>query len=217
MATAAMRISRERKALLSQYATAAVNLYGVISVPEFVDVFNHYETVKTSQEEIELALRRVARTDDVEYSLHNNILTGPEFQPDFDDYEENVADIRECQKGKPRYLPDKNEFLRYEDCLYFEPKKPYEDLKAYILKHKLTDNGEGLDGIDGDLIDLREMIQSDADVRDYMDYFTEAGYVFSDLSELREFVQMITIVSNNTRIYENSGFTPHELSQNKWF
>lgn len=43
MATATMRISRERKELIAKYATAAVFLYGVISIDVFVSVFNHYE------------------------------------------------------------------------------------------------------------------------------------------------------------------------------
>jgi hypothetical protein len=154
------RISGARKRLLSKYATAAGFLYGVISVSEFVEVFNHYEDEKTDAGEVGLALERLSRTDDVEYSFYENYILGPDFLPDFPEDLENMRTVRTEQKGKPRYLPDKDEFLRYIDPGYREPEKPYADLKAYILKHRLTVK-EGLDGVDGDLIDLHEMVQSD--------------------------------------------------------
>ncbi len=211
MATTTMRISRERKELISRYATAAVNLYGVISVEEFVDVFNHYEEARTTSEEALLALKRLAKTDDVEYSISGGIISGPEFQPVFDDYEDKVEAIRASQKGKPRYLPGKEEFLKYIDATYREPEKPYSDLKAYILKHELTTRGEGIDGVDGDLLDLRDMIQFGVKFTDEFDYFTKCGYKFKGMEDLNEFAQLVMNAHNNTRMYDNNGFTPNEI------
>lgn len=205
------RISRERKNLISHYATAAVCLYGVINVGEFVDVFNHYENAYTTSKEALLALERHAKMDDVEYSIAGGIISGPEFQPDFDDYKENVVSIRAEQKGKPRFLPSKEEFLKYVEFCYLEPKEPYADLKAYILKHKLTVHGEGIDGIDGDLIDLHEMIQFGVSTTSVYDCFTERGYQYKNMRVLDDFAQLIMNVHNNTRMYDNNGFTPYEL------
>jgi len=67
---------------------------------EFVEVFNHYEEAHTTAEEAFLALTRLARTDDVEYTVFRGIISGPDFQPDFDDYEDNVKEIRKAQRGK---------------------------------------------------------------------------------------------------------------------
>ncbi len=211
MANTTIRISRERKELIARYATAAVFLYGVISVDEFVGVFNHYEESRTTSEEALLALKRLAKTDDVEYSISGDIISGPEYQPDFDDYEENVKSIRVNQKSKPRYLPDKEEFLRYVDSAYREPEKPYTDLKAHILKYKLTTRGEGIDGVDGDLIDLHEMIQLGVGSTDEFDYFTKRGYKFKGLDDINAFAQLVMNAHNNTRMYDNNGFTPNEI------
>lgn len=211
MASTTIRISRGRKELIAKYAAAAVFLYGVISVDEFVSVFNHYEEAHTTSEEALLALKRLAKTDDVEYSIAGDIISGPEFQPDFDDYEENVKAIRASQKSKPRYLPDKEEFLRYVDGAYREPEKPYADLKAHILKHKLTTRGEGIDGVDGDLIDLHEMIQFGVGSTDEFDYFTERGYKFKGIDDINEFALLVMNAHNNTRMYDNNGFTPSEI------
>ncbi len=168
------RIKRDRKELLSRYATASVFLYGVISVDEFVEVFNHYEDVKTDPEEAVLALRRLEKTNDVEYSVFKDIISGPAFQPRFMDYEENVSSIRQRQNGKPRYLPEKEEFLRYETGDYTEPLKPYADLKAYILKNRLMER-RGLKGVDGILIDLKEMIHEVSMLLECLKLFLQDG------------------------------------------
>ena len=207
-----MRISRVRKELLAKYATAAGFLYGIIGVADFVDVFNHYEDDKTTAQETCLALERFARTEDVEYSLYDDCIYGPDFQPDFPDDLENARIVRSHQKGKPRYLPKKEEFLRYFAPDHREPEKSYADLKAYILKHKLSVK-EGLDGIDGDLIDLHEMIQSDVHTADILQSFIDRGYALHDLNAINDFVQKLTGVINNTRLFENNGFTPLELHE----
>ncbi len=211
MAATTIRISRERKELISKYATAAISLYGVISANEFVKVFNHYEEAHTTKEEALLALIRLARTDDVEHSVFGDIISGPEFQPHFDDYEDNVKEIREAQRGKSRYLPSKEEFLKYLDFAYREPEKPYAELRAYIMKHKLCPRGEGLRGVDGDLIDLHEMIQYGVSNRNELDYFNDAGYRYKDLDEAQEFFNLVTNVHNHTRMFHNNGFTPYEI------
>ena len=207
----AIRISRERKELISQYATSSINLYGVISADEFVEVFNHYEEVRTTREEALLALTRLAKTDDVDYSVSGDIISGPEFQPDFDDYKDNVEAIRDAQRGKPRYFPSKEEFLKYVDGIYREPEKPYADLKAYIMKHNLSPRGEGLDGVDGDLLDLHEIIQFGVEPSDEIELFTSAGYQYKDLDEANAFFQLVMNAHNHTRMYDNNGFTPNEI------
>ena len=219
-ATSKMRISRERKELISKYATAAVSLYGVISANEFVKVFNHYEEAHTTQEEALLALTRIARTDDVEHSVFGDIISGPEFQPEFDDYEQNVREIRKAQRGKPHYLPSKEEFLKYLDFTYREPEEPYAKLKAYILEHKLTSRGEGIMGVDGDLIDLHELIQSGVSGKDELEYFNDAKYRFKNLTVAQDFFNLVTYVHNHTRMFHNNGFTPYEIlemqARNRW-
>jgi hypothetical protein len=205
-----IRISKARKELLSQYATAAGFLYGVIGIAEFVDVFNHYEEDKTTKQEVCLALERFAKTEEVEYSLYGDDILGPDFLPDFPDDLENARIVRLEQGNKPRYLPNKEEFLRYTADDYREPEKPYADLKAYILKHKLTVK-TGLDGVDGDLIDLHELIQAGFQAKEILQSFIDRGYALKSIDALNGFLQKLMDTINNTRMYENKGFTPLEL------
>jgi len=207
----AKRTNRARKELLSKYATAAGFLYGVIGIPEFVEVFNFYEDNKTDEKEVSSTLSQLVKADDVEYSLFSDSILGPDFLPEFPEDLGNMKIVRAEQKGKPRYLPEKSEFLRYTDSSHREPEQPYADLKAYIVKNKLTTRGEGLHGIDGDLIDLHEMIQSGVNTNEYLSYFTDAGYKYKDIDEFNSFMRVLMNVHNNTRLYENNGFTPQEL------
>jgi hypothetical protein len=204
------RISGARKELLSNYATAAGFLYGVISISEFVNVFNHYEDEKTDAREVHIALERLSKADDIEYSFYDDHILGPDFLPDFPKDLENMKIVRSERKGKPLYLPDKDEFLRYIDPGYREPEKPYADLKSYILEHKLTVK-EGLDGVDGDLIDLHEMAQSDVKTSEILQSFIDRGYALRDIEAINNFMQKVIDALNNTRLYENNGFTPAEL------
>ena len=205
------RIRMDRKVIISNYCSASVCLYGVISVDEFVDVFNHYEDTPTTPEEVLFVIKQFSVKDEVEYTIAGNIISGYEFQPQLEDYKENVDSIRSAQIGKPRYLPSKEEFIKYADMDYLEPTQPYADLKAYILKHKLTSYGEGIDGVDGDLLDLHEMIRFGVETSSVYDYFTERGYQFENLHILEGFAHLIMNVNNNTRMYGNNGFTPYEL------
>ena len=59
-----IRISRQRKALIAEYATAAVRLYGVIRIPDLVMIFNSFEEDQTTDEETTLALKRYLKIED---------------------------------------------------------------------------------------------------------------------------------------------------------
>ena len=207
---AAKRIPKARRELLSQYATAAGFLYGILSVSEFVEVFNHYEDDSTSESEVCAALEKLASAEDVEYSFFDGCISGPEFLPEFPEDRENAEIVREEQRLKPRYLPPKAEFLSYVSGDHREPEEPYAELKAHILKRGFATD-DGFKGVDGDLVDLHEMIQTGAKLSDVMNYFTESGYHFEDIDDANAFVEKVSFVFNNTRLYENNGYTPSEL------
>ncbi|MDR3287877.1 MAG: SEC-C domain-containing protein [Peptococcaceae bacterium] len=208
------RISRKRKELFAQYATAAGNLYGVISMDELVAVFNRYEDEKTDAEELRLGLERLLKTDGdaLDYSLFEDLVTGPDFLPSLAVDRHNAKIVRQEQSGKPRYLPDKAEFLRYAADDYLEPQKPYDDLAAYIHKHKLTQRGAGIGDVEGDLLDFREMIQNeDMSAASELEFFQERGYELGDdIDALNAFLRKLMDVHNNTRLFQNNGFTPNE-------
>ena len=215
-----IRISAQRKELLATYAEATSDLSAVISIADFVEVFNHYEEDKTNENEALLGLQRYAKANayTVEYGIYQNYITGPTLHPDdFEDQIEEMEWYLEQQKDKPRYLPDKEEFLRYSTIAgrdyYRSPEKPYADLKSYILKNKLANDDDPIHGVDGDLMDLHEFIQEGLEPMELIGYFNDREYLFKSQAQLQEFLNLVMEAYNHTRRPENNGFTPFELCE----
>ena len=209
----ATRISAARKKMIALYADAAGCLYGALNISEFVDVFNYYENEKTNEQETVSALLSYEEEnpDTVEYSIFEGFITGPTLDPGYfeDDIERLDALLTE-QEGKPRYLPERKDFLKFAKPTHYEPKKPYADLKAYIIENGLCDN-EGIESIDYDMFTILDMIQDRAEYTELFEYFTERGYNFTGIDQVNAFTQVLLNACNNTRLYENNGHTPNEI------
>ena len=209
----AMRIRATRKKLIGDYANAAGCLYGALSISEFVDVFNNYENEKTDEQEAGLALSHFSEEnpDTVEYSLFEDVITGPTLDPGyFEDDITRLETILGGQTGKPRYLPDRKDFLKFAKPLHYEPKQPYVDLKAFILDNSLYDNADS-ESVDNDMFNILDMIQDGAELVELIEYFTERGCDFHGIDQLNAFTQMVVNAYNNTRLFEHNGFTPNEM------
>jgi len=48
-------------------------------------------------------------------------------------------------------------------------------------------------------------------MQEVFDRFNNYGIEFQDENQVNELVQMVTMLSNNTRLWENNGFTPNEI------
>jgi len=213
-----LKISEEREKLLSSYADAAACLYGVLSVEEFVGVFNYYEEEKTDKNEALWALLQYEEENEltVEYNIYENFIVGPTIHPgDFEDDLDELHDIRQQQNGKPRYLPSRKEaFLKFSDSCFVDPKKPYTDLKLYIIKNKLIDPLDN-ERIDDNLLTLHELIQERVEPAGLLQYFIDMDYNLQvkNMDIMNEFLHMLMEVYNKTRSFENNGFTPDELQK----
>ena len=94
--------------LLDSYARAAVNLYGIISRDDFVNIFNKQNVDQTSNEEIYILLLPLVLKDGW-YGFYKGYIVHYLFFDNFDhaDY------LLKHQADKPRYIPEKDEFLKY--------------------------------------------------------------------------------------------------------
>ena len=97
--------------------------------------------------------------------MFGGLIYESDFSPEYTVGLETIKIVRQEQKGKPRYLPEKDEFLCYYTGDYRKPKQPYADLKKYILDDNRLCIKEGIAGVDGDLTELHEMIQNGFSVR----------------------------------------------------
>ena len=185
---------------LDLYAKAAVNLYGIISRKDFVKIFNSQCKYETSENEIytlllPLVLKKGWYGFYKEYLVHYWM---------FDDFD-RAEILLKYQAGKPRYVPSKDEFLKYEDGYY--------ENNEYWLKfrHFMIDSFGA----------SRKVNSAYADIKDYITYNNEMSklgsimerhnLVFHSEEHVQELFNILMEAKNNQRIWENNGHTPMEI------
>lgn len=187
---------------LDSYAKAAVNLYGVISRKEFVDIFNKQSFYKTTEEEIYILLLPLVLKNGW-YGFYKEYIVQYWF---FDDFE-HADYLLEHQAGKPRYIPDKGEFLKYEI-------EEYSDNDHWWNVHRFMGDAFGFS---------KRTLEGYQEVKNYITYgngiselnsiFEKHHLLFTSEVQLKEFINLIMLAKNNTRIWENNGYTPLELHE----
>ena len=198
--------------LIKKYAFSAINLYGVIKLEDFISVFNHYERDSLSKEEAIPLLELLSSIDEVDLSFKQGILANGYFYLN-DTKDVRVAkDLLLAQSNKPRYLPSKEESLKFEDDEYVEPMKPLIDLERFIIANKLVAI-KNPDDIRYDVLEIHDQIIMGGKPSDYMGYINKRGYQFKDGVQLNLFVGLTMILHNNTRMYDNNGYTPIEIRE----
>ncbi|MBV1758511.1 MAG: SEC-C domain-containing protein [Dethiosulfatibacter sp.] len=185
---------------LDSYAKAAVNLYGIISREDFVDIFNRQNIDQTTYEEIYILLLPLVLKEGW-YGFYKEYIVHYWF---FEDFEE--ADfLLKHQANKPRHIPEKTEFIKHVNE-YYEDNDCWWNVQTFIW------NFFGYS---------RDTIEAYKEVRDFMtfgDEISELGSIlgrynlfFRDEQQMQEFINLIMLAKNNTRIWDNKGYTPSEL------
>ena len=213
-----IRISAQRKELLAQYARAAANLYGVISLTDFVDFFNHYEPdTTTSSQEAWLGLERYLKTGNkrtADFSLFQEMIFTNFFAPETDpESYDNLQELLEQQGDKPRFFPSTEEMTAYrQDRDYISPQELYTPLHEYILAEKLLPPNSAAEG-SGDITNLHHFAREGADPKVLLDYLTFRGYHYQSQAQFNHFLGLLTRAYNHTRMHPNKGHSPSDLSK----
>lgn len=132
-----------------------------------------------------------------DYFVHEAIMEFGEFEQEL-----------EARRDKPFYIPGKTTLLKYVDDLYFEENRAYQALKKYVQQHFFPGNAKKTKELCEDVHDECEM---GASVSDIFTPFERAGIVFEGEKQVSEVMDLVVDLSNNTRLWENNGFTPNEL------
>lgn len=110
------------------------------------------------------------------------------------------------RKGKPRYTPPKEEFLKYSDWDYYETTPQLLTLKAALSEY-ISDPELVLDVLE----EIHDMCSAEARIQEFLDLLNSVGVKFEGMGQVEGFVQLIMDVQNNTRLWSNYGHTPSEL------
>lgn len=190
---------KTRHDLVNSYARAAVNLYGVIGQEEFISIFNSQnKDALTENEMFDTLLKQIYI--DSNYCFWEEYLVHDEFEDE--DFKAVPMLLKET-KNKPRYIPVKEEFLRYTDDDYFENTKEIQALRAFLIKESELNVLEA----DECLLDIHYAFLNQTGLQEVFDIL-ESYNAYIDEDKL---VDLVTQCSNNTRLWENKGYSPNEL------
>ncbi|WP_426348690.1 YecA family protein [Alloiococcus sp. CFN-8] len=200
--------SKERLSIINSYALACTNLYSVIDVNKLVEIINSQTTLDVEAEEvIHWCITRENYGKSNMYFYENGYVMDESFgynaSMDGQDYEIMLK----AQEGKPYYIPDKEELLRYVDRSYIEENESFKNMLNYVRKKLNMSSSEAYDYCADIQIDIR----CGSTPSEILNMYIGTETSFNNRKEVDIFLQYLKEMFNNTRIPENRGYTPDEV------
>ena len=185
--------------LILEYIRATTNLYGIVSLEKVVEIYNQQNEKSISLEDLNRFIQ--IQGEYFEYMegcfVHEAVFVDDSF-----------SRLKAEQANKPYYIPSKKNLLKYADDSYVEGTKEYKELYTYIQENMVKDPEKADELTD----DIQLTCALDFSLDAVMDKFIRRGISFKDESNIRELLPFIINLYNNTRMWENRGHTPNELS-----
>ena len=193
---------------LTDYIISLTHLYGLVHRDKVVEIYNmqnedqieDIDTVRLRAGNIEI---NFSELDKNFVEVFNDYFVAESIL-EFDNFDEQLSQ----RKGKPFYIPEQEELLKYKVETYFEVIKEYEQLVNYLTKNLL----------DGDEFkaemaceDIQGICQFGFSMQNIFDVFNNRNINFESEGQVSEVMQLIMDFANNTRLWENNGHTPNEI------
>lgn len=190
---------------LNDYALAAVHLYGLISQDEFVALWNSQNEVKVTINQMFQILIRFVYAD-APYAFYDEYIVHDAFQ------QNEYKDVLRWADGiadKPRYTPEKKEFLRYADGDYYEHTPQIEALTTFFVKEVKLSRTRAAGLVD----DIHDLCAQEVKLQVIMDMLEKKEIEFATFDKVQKFAELYMEMHNHTRIWFNKGHTPDEISK----
>lgn len=184
------------------YLMAAINLYGLIAPAKLAEIIHAQsggESV-TEEELLQQVERFLARTDQY-FELRQGYIASLDMEDkEFDELIDKV-------QGKPYYVPDRLEFLKYADHDYFEITPQLTALREFVTKEFRLDQESAEYLVD----DIQLGCSMEASLQDLLYEFERRDLDFTSQQQAKQTVALITDVYDHTRMWSNAGHTLDEL------
>ena len=118
--------------------------------------------------------------------------------------------MKKEQFGKPYYIPDKKQLLKYADEYYHEKTMSFISLRAFFRNHsELTK--ERADEISDVIYGMANPLQGKID--HVVNMIEELNMFRFNTFTLKDFCELYSEMYDDTRLHINCGHTPNELSR----
>ena len=199
---------RRKSANISKYASAAVNLYGIIEINRFTDIFNEYNGSNVDHETMDDMLTALSLSSMREYSVHDDYVIHCSLydSPEIGETVEYLADLK---ADKPYYIPSNEEFLKYEDSDYYEETSEVKAFKWHLKKNGFTDAEE----FEEVFIEMIWSIKNSlGKPLDFIRILNEKDFEFKTDSMTKKAMESAMEMYSSTRMWINNGYSPNEIS-----
>jgi preprotein translocase subunit SecA len=189
--------------LIQEYIIALTNLYGVVTKEKVLEIYNDQNEEKLTLDALEVFINK--KEDELidafvylidGYLVHQAIW-----------FTESLEEMLNEKTGKPYYIPEKKELLKYVDGNYFEKTKEYLALLTFVQRHFLEDLEEAEELCE----EIHGLKQMQVRVQEVFETLNRKNIGFENDEQLNEFIMIVSKMANNIRIWENNGFTPNEI------
>ena len=189
---------------LLDYIISLTHLYGLVHKDKVVEIYN-----LQNEEKIDVAAINALDKNSAEDLSKNFVeINGDYFVAEsimeFDDFNEQLKQ----RKGKPFYIPEQEELLKYKEETYFEVTEQYKALLRYVTKNIFAG-----DEFSAEMLceDVQGICQFEFSVQEVFEVFNTRGVNFKNEKQVNEVMQLVMDLANHTRIWENNGHTPNEI------
>lgn len=191
----------EKENIMFKYADAALNLYGAISVDEFIRILYKYTSIDLDEDRILDLLEGsflIKHVSDA-YIIYNEHLDNEDVL--FSMLTKAIIDKR------PLYILSNTEFIKYADEEYFEQNSGVKELKKYFKVSCDDMDNYVIDAITKEIYDSFAG-KSHSTVDDILNAY---GVGFYDAESEKTFNMVCRYMEYNTRKWLNRGFTDKEI------
>jgi len=193
------------KELTIDYIISLTNLYGLVHKNKVIEIYNLQNEERIDEEFIYSTIKGYLndlRANSVE--VHGDYFVSKLIM-EIDFFEDQLNQRR----GKPFYIPGQEELLKYREEGYFEITREYTELMKYVSDHFFSGNQSVADML---CREIHGICQFEFDLHIVFDLLKAKNISFNDVIEVNEFTSHVFNLVNITRIWENNGYTPKEMS-----
>ena len=190
----------EQSTRLYMYATALVQLYGIYTVEQFLEVWNSHQEEALSFDEASMYFYMIY--DRQNYFGYDYEYVVADYFQDNEGYQ-----LLEKVKDKPYYMPTKSEIEAYSQGSFDETSPHYQNLKKFINSYGCMAEIK-VEGLVGEIAHACVM---DQPFQEVMGLLKAYDLVVNNEEDMRIFEDLYAAVNNHTRKLILRGFTLAEL------
>ncbi len=187
---------------IENYAIASANFYKIISFKCLTNIYNEQNEDKTSENDMFSCLIKHFFVGKGYFITPTHIVSEEYEGVEADELEKFENETR----NMPRYVPDKNEFLKYKNESYYENIPQIQAFRDY-LKSICDDEAN----VNGFVDEVLYIIRNEDDTKNIFDIL-EVYDIKINYNQVDEFGKFILDIMKNTRFWTKKGYTLNELS-----